>query len=287
MRVTQNMVTNGMSRYINASLQRIYRKYDEIATGKKIQAASDDPVGFTTSLRINNSLTEIERYQQNSEAGISWMNTSDAALSELSSVLNRLEEIGVAASNGTLAQSSCDAYAEEVAELKEHVLQIANTKFGDRYIFSGQMTNQPAYDENYTYQGDNSALKMEIGEDSSIEYSHTGAEIFGDFFQVMSDLETSIRNMDFDQVSEYLTDIQSEVDNVLNIRSSYGAKVSRLEKNNERLDNLEIQFQEILSDVEDTDITEAATQLSMQETIYQAALSVGAKIMQTSLINYI
>ncbi|HOJ78128.1 MAG TPA: flagellar hook-associated protein FlgL [Bacillota bacterium] len=288
MRVTEKMISNGLSRNINKTMSRIDKKYSELSSGKRIQRPSDDPVALVTSLRLYDSIKEADRYKENAQNAISWLEASDAALGELTSVLHRFEEVAVAASNGTLTRESREGLAAEIRELKNHILQIANTQHERRYLFSGQQTIRPAYDQNFKYQGDSRRFNIEVGADTYLEVSVTGDEVFGDFFEKLDQFATHVDAGDIVQVSNVdIKEIQSKLDQVLDIRASLGAKVNRLEKNVDRLELLNIQFNQLLSKNEDVDIAGAAMELKMQESVYQAALATGARILQITLVNYL
>lgn len=293
MRITEKIVSNGVTRNINSSMRRIDKRYDEISTGKRIRYPSDDPVALITSLRLKDQIEEAERYVTNSNSAISWLEASDAALTEMTKVLHRLEELAVAGANGHLAQSSLNAYAEEVHELKGHLLQIANTQLGSRYLFAGQQTTKPAYDDTFTYQGDENLLNIEIGPGNSLDVSYSGTTIFGDatssegdFFQFMDAFEAHIRAGDTDAVANDINGISEQLTRTLNNQASIGAKINRLERSNERYSQLELQFKTLLSKNEDVDLAEATMNLKMQESVYQAALAAGARILQTSMLDY-
>lgn len=288
MRVTEKIISNGLSRNINKTMRRMDKNYNDIASGKRIHRPSDDPVGLVTSLRLNDSIREANRYKANSENAISWLEASDAALGEMTKVMHRFEELAVSAANGALTDSSRRAIAEEVDELKNHILQIANTQHEHRFLFSGQQSNEKAYDDNFLYQGDNLHLNIEVGDKSKLDISFNGPEVFGDFFKQLDDFMTHINSNDVYQISNSdLQNITDQLDNILDVRASIGAKVNRLEKNVERLDLMDIQFNQLLSENEDTDIAAATMEMKMQESVYQAALAVGARIMQTTLLNYL
>ncbi|HEY8463330.1 MAG TPA: flagellar hook-associated protein FlgL [Bacillota bacterium] len=288
MRITEKIINNGLTRNINLAMRQIDKRYNEISTGKKIQYPSDDPVGLISSLRLKDTINETKRYADNSDSAISWLEASDASLAEMNKVLNRLEELAVASANGHLTQESLNAYADEVHELKGHLLQIANTQLGSRYLFGGQQTNSPAYDDAYVYQGDDNQMKMEVGPGVSLVIGYTGNQVFGDFFTAMDNFEAHIRNGDIESIGTTdITIISQKVDNILDIRAAIGAKVNRLELSKERYSKLDIQFNKLLSETEDADLAESAMNLKMQETVYQAALASGARILQISMLNYL
>jgi len=287
MRVTENTINQRVMRNINSSLQRLDRNYLELSSGKRIHYPSDDPVGLAISLKLRNSLREIEQYKQNAENAVSWLEATDASIDELAKVLHRLKEIAVYGANSVLPQSAMDALADEVAELKNHVWQIANTRYENRYLFAGQQTKTPPYDEDFNYQGDDRSLLVEVGTGSRLEYSVPGSAVFGDFFTRLGELEDHLRKKEHGNVSEDLAMLEERLDQILIVRSAVGAKVNRLEKNIERLGTMEVNYSGLLSKNEDADIAEVVMRLKMNEHVYEAALATGARILQTTLVNYL
>lgn len=287
MRVTEKIINTGLLRNISSAMRRMDKQYSQLSTGKKIQLPSDDPVGLITSLRMNDTIRQNERYKTNSETAISWLEATDASLNELTKVLNRLSELAVASANGIHTDDTRQAYEDEIRELREHVQQIANTQHEQRYLFGGQETTTPAY-ENFVYQGDTNRLTAEIGGGSTIQFSYYGQEVFRDLFQQLDDFANHVDVGDFDAITDTdINNIRDQLTHILNIRSEIGAKVNRLEKNTSRLELLGVQYESLLSSVEDVDYAEVVMQLKMQETVYQAALGAGARIMQTTLLNYL
>jgi len=288
MRVTEKIINQGLMKNISNSLQRLDRNYQQLSTGKRIQYPSDDPVGVTISLKMRACLREIDQYKANAETASSWLEATDASLDELTKVLHRLKEIAVYGGNETLPEDSMNALADEVAELKDHVWQVANARHENRYLFAGQQTKEPAYDDSFAYQGDDRPLLMEVGIGSRMDYSVPGSEVFGDFFARLDEFEARLRNAEHEEISHTdLGMLEDRLDQVLNVRSSIGAKVNRLERNIERMGIMEVNYSGLLSKNEDADIAEVMMQLKMNEHVYQAALATGARILQTTLVNYL
>jgi flagellar hook-associated protein 3 FlgL len=287
LRVTEKIISNGVARNINSAMRRIDKRYDQLSTGKRIHYPSDDPVALISSLRLNDSIKEAHRYVANSQTAIDWLQASDASLEEMDKTLLRLQEITIASANGHLPQSSLNAYADEVRQLRGHLLQIANTQLGDRVLFGGQQTDRPAYDSSYQYYGDNNSLMMEVGPGIIMDVSYPGPVIFGDIFNIMQKLESDIRTGQFHEIGNADLDaLNDELDRALNNRASIGAKVNRLERSNERYSQLDLQFTKLLSINEDVDIADAVMKLKMQESVYQAALASGARVLQTTMLDH-
>lgn len=143
MRVTQTMLTNGNLNYINQNYNRYSKLMDQINSGKKITRPSDDPVIAMKGMRYRTEVVEVKQFQRNLNEGFNWMENSDAALDEAGSVLQRIRELAVQASNDSYGEDERKNIAKEIERLQEHIVALANTKVGDNYIFNGTDTTNP------------------------------------------------------------------------------------------------------------------------------------------------
>lgn len=295
MRVTDSMIHMGVQDNIQRAMQRLNKHYNQLTTGKMINRPSDDPVGLILGMRLKKGITENEQYKENVNAALALLNGSDYALDEMTKALQRLEELAVQGANGTLDEISLNAIANEVEELRNHLYQIANTKQENTYIFGGEKTTTPPYELDTTttppgvnWQGSLNPLKAEVGPGIVMKVTVPGDRIFGTFFDELAQFIDNLRNGNFRDISANdITNIQNRLDEVLQIRGEIGAKVNRLEKNVDRMELMDINFRELLSKIEDTDYAEVTMNLMMQESVYQAALATSARIMRSTLVNYI
>ena len=296
MRVTENMIHMGLTGNIQSALERMNKNYTRLSTGKMINRPSDDPVGMIIGMRLKKGIIEGEQYKENANAALALLNGSDYALDEMTKVLHRLNDLAIQAANGPLAETALNAISSEVDEIQNHLYQIANTQQENTYIFAGQRTNQPAYTitpnppnpDTITWKGSSASLKAEVGTGITMDVTVTGERVFGDFFDKLSDFIDRLPTGDHQAISNTdLPAIQNRLDEVLKVRGEIGAKVNRLEKNIERMDLMKNNFKELLSKTEDTDYAEVTMNLKMQESVYQAALATGARIIQNTLVNYI
>lgn len=182
MRVTQNMLNNNMLRNLNRNLREMEKLQDTLASGKRINRPSDDPVGIVHSMRFRTELVEINKYKGNVENALSWMETTDTALDQLGSALQRVRELTVQGSTGTMNQDSRIAIADEIDQLKDHIGQVANTSIQGRHIFSGTKTTEQAYDHAAgqwkTDVVNDDFLNYEIGQGVTLPINVDGGIIF-------------------------------------------------------------------------------------------------------------
>jgi flagellar hook-associated protein 3 FlgL len=304
MRVTQGMLTGNMLRNLSASYARLGKYQDQLATGKKINRPSDDPVIAMKGMIYRTNLTEVEQYKRNFSEAYNWIENSDAALDKATQVLQRIRELVVQASNDTYEASQRESIAQEVQQLTDHLVSIANTKVGDKYIFNGTDTltkpvdltqNPPVVLNNI---GDvkielSKGIYISVNVDAKKIFTYDTANVppvkgnglFSDLELLYADLKDPTKSGK--DINQYLSYIDQHINNLLNARAELGARLNRVELMEERIDQQEVIAHRILSDNEDADIERVITDLKTQESVHRAALGVGARIIQPTLLDFL
>ncbi|BBB91692.1 MAG TPA: flagellar hook-associated protein FlgL [Methylomusa anaerophila] len=147
-RISNNMVYYNFLSSLNKSLNKQYTLQEQLADGKAIHRPSDDPVKTMRSLRFTVSLTENEEYTKHVSDARSWMETTDGALYDINNVIQSARELVI----GGIEPNPAIAYetiAEQLDGLINHMVELGNTKLGDRYIFAGQadrMNSKPPFE---------------------------------------------------------------------------------------------------------------------------------------------
>ncbi len=193
MRVSTNMLTFNFMSSLNKSLERQNDLQEKLSDGKAIHRPSDDPVRTIRSLRFNINLRENEQYTQHVKDAQSWMETTDGAMSDLSSLMIKAKEL-VIKSVSTNPDVAMDAIAKELDGIINQVVQIGNTQIGDRYIFAGQNDKIQPFQRRtidvggkkidaVVYNGDSNKISMRIQAGSILpsqdSVNLTGEEVFG------------------------------------------------------------------------------------------------------------
>ncbi|WP_339060496.1 flagellar hook-associated protein FlgL [Tepidibacillus marianensis] len=299
MRVTQSMLNSQMLRNLNSNLTRLDQLQNQMSTGKKISKPSDDPVGLSFALRYRSELVSNEQYQKNVDSATSWLDYTDKLTGETNDVLQRAREIAVQGSNGTNSDASMEALGMEVAQLYEQLVAIGNSQFNGKYVFNGQKTDQPPYDVNTakvlgTADPDTGKILFEIGMGITMPVNVSGKDLFGpnnaanpNAFQVLEELRSALMNHDQNGVNTTLGKFDNVIDNVMSKWAEVGARSNRIELMSNRLDNENINIQSLLSKTEDADMAEVMINLKMEENVYQASLSTGARIIRPSLMDFL
>jgi flagellar hook-associated protein 3 FlgL len=290
MRVTQGILSNNMLRYINKSFERMEKYQNQLATGKKISRPSDDPVVAMKGIEYRSNLTQIEQYKRNLSEAYTWMESSDSALDKATQALQRIRELVVQASNDTYEISQRQSIANEIRELKDHLASIANTKIGDKYIFNGSDTTTPPVDlGGGIYPTNSDPVEIEVFSGVRMQVNIDPTNVFS------SALFTDINNLEADLnggstgavIGNYLNVIDVHIQNFVAERAELGARYNRVELVDQRVQTQEVVANRIIADNEDADLERVITDLKMQESVHRAALGVGARVMQPTLLDFL
>jgi len=194
--------------------------------------------------------------------------------------------------NGTLTTEDKTAVANEVDQLSAQLKMMANTQVGSKYIFSGTATDKELIpSDGSTSQANGQEVKFEVGNNLNLPISVNGQTLFGintttGIFATLSKLSTALKSNDSTAVGNSLGSIDVNIDNVFAQRSDLGARINRMTAIQSQLETTSSNLQESLSGIQDVDLAKAITDFTSQQTVYKAALSVGAKIIQVSLVDF-
>jgi flagellar hook-associated protein 3 FlgL len=233
------------------------------------------------------------------------MSVTDTTLSSITDLAQHARELVVQGATDTLNQAGRNAIADQIDQIVAGMKQEANATYDGRYILSGSRTNTRPYDSalttgaaatpNDVYAGDSASQLREIGPNVTLAVNVHGDEILGgspgatgNMLGVLRDIATHLRSGDTAALSDDdLEALDGQIDNVLAVRSRIGAGMNRLETASARLAEIEESTTAMLSNTEDADMAEVITSYSTQQAVYQSALNAGARIVQTSLLDFL
>lgn len=288
MRVTQSMLSNNMLRNLSNSYSKMGKLQNQIDSGKKITRPSDDPVVAMKGMGYRTTLGKVEQYQKNTGEVQSWLDTSDDTLDKVGSALQRANELAIQAANGTNTDADRDKIQSELDQLRQHMQSLANTKIGDKFIFSGTKTSTPLYDSVTGYPDPLASdafekdVKIEVFDGVQLSASTNAIDLFRNIDQMFEGIKDG--TIDFNKA---VGEIDTQLNSLLVARADIGARQNRVDLMADRLSSQEIIATKQMSENEDIDYEETITDLITQESIHSAALSVGARIIQPSLVDFL
>ena len=298
-RITHGMMTDRLLTDIRRSNADIARTSNQISSQKRIETAADDSVGAHRALRLRSDLSETAANLAGANAAAGWGTTSDTALASVTEIVHRTRELVAQAGSDSLLPLDRQNIAKELSQLVEQAKNVANAKFGDQYVFSGQASDTPPYapGPSDAYAGDGGAVIRTIGPGQSVQVNVAGDAIFGGApgdGKLLDTMRNAIAFLSGGTPADAnnlrttsLAALKVNLDQVVTARSTIGATQNRVELAASRLEDVQLTLTGQRSEIEDTDLAEAITHLSSQKTAYQAALSAGANVIQPSLMDFL
>ena len=303
MRVTQSMLSNNMLLNLNNSYTKMSKLQNQINSGSKITRPSDDPVVAVKGMGYRRDLGKVEQFTRNMGEVNNWLDTSDESLNQVGEQMKRVRELVIQASNDTNTPDERAKAKAEIDQIRLQIQDVANTKVGDRYIFSGTKTGQPLFINGALNNGNINAeeVKIEVYEGIEMKVNTPGMDLFKSVDDMMGKISglldpNRVPLATSDEISSTLggftststtDDITTMHNKILETQADVGARQNRVEMMENRLAIREISVTKQLSDNEDVDYSKAITEMVTSESIHQAALSVGAKIIQQTLVDFI
>lgn len=297
MRITQSMLSNNMLRNLTSSYNKMGKLQEQITTGKKVNRPSDDPVVAMKGMGYRKQVDKIAQFQRNLGEVHNRLDSTDDALDKVGAALHRANELMVNAPNGTLTQKDREAILEEIKQLREQVQDLANSKSGDNYIFSGTKTGSPLYGVHAAppstdkgFPNDpayGNLVEIEVFDGVKMVVNTDAVGMFENIDKMFSDIETAVNAGDSAELDKFIGETQKNMDAVLTTRAEIGARQNRAEMMGNRLESQEGAAKKQMSENEDIDYEKVITDMLTQEAIHNAALSVGARIIQPSLVDFL
>ena len=136
--VQHNMQAMNANRMLNITTSSQSKATEKLSSGYKINRAADDAAGLSISEKMRKQIKGLDQASTNAQDGISAVQTAEGALTEVHSMLQRMNELATQAANGTNSESDRQAIQNEISQLTTEIDRVAETtKFNETYLLKG------------------------------------------------------------------------------------------------------------------------------------------------------
>lgn len=262
--VQHNLSAANTNRQLGITTNGLQKSTEKLSSGYKINRAADDAAGLSISEKMRNQIRGLNKASDNAQDGISLVQTAEGALNEVHSMLQRMSELAVQASNDTNQTVDRTALQSEVAQLQTEIQRVANTtQFNKQNILNGDFTKK------------NIQVGANSGELIDIDIT--------DVKTTVSDALAAGTNVDsFTAAQTAIDNIQKSITALSTQRSTLGAIQNRLEHTTANLDNISENTQAAESRIRDTDMAEEMVTYSKNNILQQAGQSMLAQANQAN-----
>ncbi|NHT16646.1 flagellar hook-associated protein FlgL [Cellulomonas sp. IC4_254] len=295
-RVTHFTVRNSTLNNVQANLQKMADLQAQMSSGKKINAASDDPSGTADVLRLQGEQRQLAQYDRNAADGEAWLTTINDALSTSLSTLRKARDLTVQGGNGALGLNSRVALAQEIEGLKDNLLAQANTTYLGRSVFAGTTAGAAFTDGSdpataYAFSGADvdGTVTRTVASGTVIRVDSSGSAVFGEgadsVFALLDSISATLRAGG--DPSDQLDAIDGHLDAMTTEIASVGARQNQVDAAQDLISQSKLTATTRLSAVQDIDLAQIILDLGAQEVAYKGALAAGAKVLQPTLLDFL
>ena len=316
MRVSNKM----MSRQFLSNLNNLYNNmaysHKQVSTGKAFFKVSDDPINAVKSMNIKSELQRADLYESNIKEAKTVLDEQEVSISNISDSLVKVEGILQQALNVTYNANDKESMAAVIKATKDNIIAILNKDYAGKYVFGGYNTSSapitsdgniykynnvnvlditnPATGTNPSYDDFlNQPMNYNTGKGTKMDVSLSALEIIdvGDenLFKLLDDIMANLKAPETDNnlLGTQLEKVTGFFDSLQVTRSSVGAKISNLNMLEDQIFENKNNLKDLQSKVSEIDIEEAIINYQTNQMVYNAALRVGANIIQPTLVDFL
>jgi len=253
LRINNNVEAFNAHRQLVATSDRASKSMERLSSGYRINRAADDAAGLAISEKLRGQIRGLSQAQRNAQDGVSLVQTAEGSLNEVHSMLQRVRELAVQYSNGTLSTSDKAAITAEAAQLQSEIERIGTTtNFNGIKLLDGSASTvsfQVGANDNDQITVTTESLGGKVG---SIDVSATGA----------------------------ISAIDAAIGNVSTLRSTFGAVQNRLEHTLNNISTYQENLTASESRIRDVDMASEMVEFSKDQILQQAGTSMLAQANQ-------
>ncbi|WP_193598167.1 flagellar hook-associated protein FlgL [Microbacterium sp. YJN-G] len=289
-RVTSTSMTQSAMRQLQVNLSELSRLQEKAISQRAFLSPSEDPSAATTTLRLHGEQRRTEQYARNIDDGLAWLTTADSAIAGATALLSRVRSLTVQGANdGALDATAKEAIAVELEGIRDEMLATANRTVLGRFVFAGT-SDTPAFAADYSHSGvAGSEVLRRVSDEASIRVDADGAAVFGtgddSVFALITGIVEDLR-MGVN-VGARLSEIDERRTAMLSAQGAVGVRQLQMERAKEAIVDSSVSLEARRAAVEDVDSVEILVQLKAQELVYQSSLSVTARVLQPSLMEFL
>ena len=267
--VQHNMTALNANRQLNITNGSLAKKTEKLSSGYRVNRAADDAAGLSISEKMRGQIRGLNQASRNAQDGISLIQTAEGAMNEIHSVLQRMRELTVQASNDTYVTADRMAIAKEITALTSEVTRIATqTEFNKMKLLSG------------SFQG--KALQVGANTSQLITFSIQSmtAETLG-VDGVATELSGAAGGSGT-EITPLISVVNKAISQVSIQRSALGALQNRLDHTVANADNMAENLQSSESKIRDANLADEMVSYSASSILQQAGQSMLAQANQAT-----
>lgn len=291
-RVTSGTMTQQSLRTLQTNLADRERLQYQAASQRAFRSPSEDPAAAATTLGVHGDQSRVAQFARNLSDGMAWVTTVDTALGASTDLLNRARDLTAQGANsGALSAAARESIAQELETISAELLAQANTTVLGRSVFAGTSDAGAAFEAGtFAFNGTGGdGVQRRISDNETVRVDFDGAQAFGQgptsAFALLNDIAAELRGGA--NVGPRLDDIDARLKEVVSARGTTGARQGQIERAASHNLAASTDLEARRAEVENVDSLEVLVRLQSAELVFQSALQVTARSLQTNLLEFL
>lgn len=306
MKISSNQYYEVLTKQLAKQQESIGELQTQLATGKKTAVPSSDIESSLEGLSIKSVLQRQSAYETNLSYVKDRLTIEESVVTGFQDYVYRLKDLAITASSGTYSDEDIGFMKAEAEGVLEELISLSNSRDSQNsYLFSGTATNvqpfQRQADGSIAYKGNSAELNIQVDSGYEVQINSSGVNLAGqidrstsgggtqnlDIFAVAKDFIAALGTNTKADISRSIDEFDELGNQVGGQIANLGIRQNLLEERLEIIEEKKTVYEQLLSNIEDTDYSEAITSLSSDMLALEAAQNTFAKVTQMSLFNFL
>ena len=305
MKISSNQYYEVLTKQLAKQQESIGELQTQLATGKKTAVPSSDIESSLEGLSIKSVLQRQSAYETNLSYVKDRLTIEESVVTSFQDYVYRLKDLAITASSGTFSDEDIGFMKAEAEGVLEELISLSNSRDSQNsYLFSGTATNvqpfQKQADGSIAYKGNSAELNVQVDSGYEVQINSSGINLVGqveritggnsknlDIFAVTKDFIAALGTNTKADISRSIDEFDELGNQVGGQIANLGIRQNLLEERLEIIEEKKTVYEQLLSNIEDTDYSEAITSLSSDMLALEAAQNTFAKVTQMSLFNFL
>ena len=268
--INHNLSAMNANRQLGKNTGALSKSIEKLSSGYRINKAADDAAGLSISEKMRGQIRGLNKASDNSEDGISMIQTAEGGLNETQNILQRMRELAVQAANDTNVTADRDAIKDELQQLSDEI-----TRIGEQTQYNTKNVLNAGKDDTTEATGAfsvNLQVGANCGQSINVTFSAMNATTLG--------VSVGAKNIEvdtYDKATKAIATLDTAIESVSKERSKYGAVQNRLEHAIANTDNAAENIQSAESRIRDVDMATEMMNYSKTNILMQASQSMLAQ----------
>ena len=294
MRVIFDVLRDGLTN-INRAADQMAAARQEASSGRRIDGASDDPIGSQRAIGERATLGTLDAYRRSADSASARLAAADTLLTGMVDKISAAIVHGTSGRGSEVDPSARAAIVQAIRGIRDSLLADFNAEFDGSSIFAGTRTDTAAFAAvggAWPYQGDSASVQIQVDSGRLVSVTLDGQAIAqgsdsANVLTVLDDLANAIETGDAAGMGAGIDALERAFDRTIQAQGRLGADERGVDEASARLMAFRTASESRRSKLEDADLAGAVTRLTQAETAYRAALGAVSSAERMSLLDYL